>query len=210
MAAALTASAAALPGARCDAQASTCGMRSQTSRWLPCAHCTLTPSPRPATLTPSLGQYENLTDAARTRTALRDVKRFIGLDAKLPHQDLGLHNSRKSVSPAARCVLASVGRHAAVGRHPGRKLPSTGSCVHAWHQHTLRVTPGMRTPPPSPPPPPTPTLPTSPPCWPIPGMRASTPPHPTSPPAGLQDRGWPMNRSEYERLVELARRDAQR
>ncbi|KAL4437388.1 hypothetical protein ABPG75_004527 [Micractinium tetrahymenae] len=65
-------------------------------------------------------QYENLTDPARMRAALRDVKRFIGIDAKLPHDDLGLHNSRKS------------------------------------------------------------------------------------------ERGWPMGRSEYERLVELARRDAQR
>ncbi|KAL4429840.1 hypothetical protein ABPG77_010957 [Micractinium sp. CCAP 211/92] len=65
-------------------------------------------------------QYENLTDASRMRGALRDVKRFVGIDTKLPHDDLGLHNSRKS------------------------------------------------------------------------------------------ERGWPMARSEYARLVELARRDAQR
>ncbi len=45
-------------------------------------------------------QYENLTDGSRMRGALRDVKRFVGIDAKLPHDDLGLHNSRKGVSPA--------------------------------------------------------------------------------------------------------------
>lgn len=40
-------------------------------------------------------QYENLTEPAATKRVLRDVKRFVGIDAKLPHDDLGLHNSRR-------------------------------------------------------------------------------------------------------------------
>lgn len=41
-------------------------------------------------------QYENLTSEGVTRKALRDIKRFVGVDPNLPNNDLGLYNSRRS------------------------------------------------------------------------------------------------------------------
>ena len=57
------------------------------------------PAPRPLPL-----QYEALTAAEGPGMArsLREAKRFLGLDAKLPSDDLGMFNNRRQVEHVSR------------------------------------------------------------------------------------------------------------